>query len=408
MRKLVAALAVLAIAFLVAQPALADSPPLEAASSDASITTQATKWRTISTPEQLRHLTLKSEGFGPGYYRIANDFTLGDKNNTDDDVATCALLSVKFVIDFNGHTVQSACENLATFTVQGANVTFLDSKATSNKVSVNGLGAGCIELRKGSVAILNGNYACKKFSGAGGSAVHVGGGTCTIGGGAFSGTYCALYNAGGKLTVNGGKFYGGYPHALLVGGGTTKLAGGVFTGANNGYGHAFAIGALTLGKTFNANGLLAKGASWSQTPSVVYHSNTADWSYYPTYAVSYMTMPYPFGSIAQQSISVKGKVGAKKSAAVIAPSLKSIETGKRKATVTWEKISGATKYQVRYSTAKSMKGAKTANVAKSKTSCVLKKLASKKRCYAQVRAFRSIGGHSYYSTWSAKKSAVVK
>ena len=143
-------------------------------------------------------------------------------------------------------------------------------------------------------------------------------------------------------------------------------------------------------------------------PTVVYHSNTSDWSYYPTYNVSYMTMPYQFGSVTQSTLSVKGKVGAKKSAAVAAPTLNSVTAGNKKATATWQKVSGATKYQVRYSTAKSMKGAKTANVAKSKTSRALAGLANGKRYYVQVRAFRSIGGHTYYSAWSGKKSAVVK
>ena len=73
-----------------------------------------------------------------------------------------------------------------------------------------------------------------------------------------------------------------------------------------------------------------------------------------------------------------------------------------------KELSGATKYQVRYSMVKSMKGAKTANVAKSKASRAIKGLASGKRCYVQVRALRSIGGHSYYSVWSGKKSTVVK
>ncbi|MBQ9004420.1 MAG: hypothetical protein IJ087_21480 [Eggerthellaceae bacterium] len=69
MRKLAAVLAAIAIALVVAQPAFADSPSLEAASPGAPIATQATKWHTISTPEQLRVISLKSEGFGSGYYK---------------------------------------------------------------------------------------------------------------------------------------------------------------------------------------------------------------------------------------------------------------------------------------------------------------------------------------------------
>ncbi|MBQ9004419.1 MAG: fibronectin type III domain-containing protein [Eggerthellaceae bacterium] len=109
-----------------------------------------------------------------------------------------------------------------------------------------------------------------------------------------------------------------------------------------------------------------------------------------------------------QTVTATGKMGALKNKAVAAPKITSLAAGQKKVTAKWSKVSSATKYQLSYSENKSMKGAKTASVAKLKTSCTIKALASGKRCYVQVRAFRSIGGHAYYSAWSGKKSAVVK
>ena len=170
-------------------------------------------------------ITLKSEGFGPGYYKIGADFTLGDQP-TGDNYATCPLLEGDFVIDFNGHTVQSACETLHTFTVAGANVTFMDSGASSDKVSVNALGLGCIQVQEGSATIQSGNYLCSKFTDAGGVSVYTKNGTLTINGGAFRGSQMAIGTEGGTTTINGGTFYGGYPWALCYMGGNVKIVRG--------------------------------------------------------------------------------------------------------------------------------------------------------------------------------------
>ena len=82
---------------------------------------------------------------------------------------------------------------------------------------------------------------------------------------------------------------------------------------------------------------------------------------------------------------------------------------KKKAKVSWKKISGASGYQIRYSKKKSMKGSKTVRVAgASKKSKVIKKLAAKKKYYFQVRAYKVINGQTYYGTWSSKKAVKIK
>ena len=65
--------------------------------------------------------------------------------------------------------------------------------------------------------------------------------------------------------------------------------------------------------------------------------------------------------------------------------------------------------QVKYSTKKSMKNAKTvkAKGASAKAKKV-KKLKKKTKYYVQVRAYKTVGGKTYYSSWSAKKAVKTK
>lgn len=97
-----------------------------------------------------------------------------------------------------------------------------------------------------------------------------------------------------------------------------------------------------------------------------------------------------------------------------APGIKNPVKGKKKITVKWKKASplGALLvdgYQIRYSTRKSMSGAKTVTVkGYNKSSRIIKKLKSKKYYYVQVRAYAKLGKTSYYSPWSAKKKVKTK
>ena len=90
--------------------------------------------------------------------------------------------------------------------------------------------------------------------------------------------------------------------------------------------------------------------------------------------------------------------------------LKKVSPKKKALKVTWAKQSSLTQgFEVRCSTKKSMKGAKTIKVnGASKTSCKIKKLKPKKKYYVQVRAFAKVGGEFYYSDWSSKKAKKTK
>lgn len=90
---------------------------------------------------------------------------------------------------------------------------------------------------------------------------------------------------------------------------------------------------------------------------------------------------------------------------------------KKQLTATWKSVaSNVTNYQVRYSTSKKLKKAKTVSVnayslnenyeLAANTTVTVKKLTSKKKYYAQVRTYNGVTGT--YSAWSATKSVKVK
>ncbi len=82
-------------------------------------------------------------------------------------------------------------------------------------------------------------------------------------------------------------------------------------------------------------------------------------------------------------------------------SLKKLTVGKKSLKVTFNKVSGAAGYQIRYSTKSDMSGAKTVTV--SGTSKTIKKLTKKKQYYVQVRAYKKdSAGKKVYGKWSTK------
>jgi hypothetical protein len=74
--------------------------------------------------------------------------------------------------------------------------------------------------------------------------------------------------------------------------------------------------------------------------------------------------------------------------------------------VTYNSVSGASYYEVSYSTSKNFKkGTETKKF--KKTSAVLKKL-SKKKYFVRVRVVKVVNGQKYFSKWSSKKTVKVK
>lgn len=94
-----------------------------------------------------------------------------------------------------------------------------------------------------------------------------------------------------------------------------------------------------------------------------------------------------------------------------ATSLKKVKAGKKKMVVKWKKVGNQISgYQIQYSANKKFKkGVKTSSVKGwQKTSKTIKKVKAKKRYYVRIRTYRKVNGKTYYSKWSAVKSAKIK
>lgn len=70
----------------------------------------------------------------------------------------------------------------------------------------------------------------------------------------------------------------------------------------------------------------------------------------------------------------------------------------RKAVIQWQKVSGASGYQIQYSTSKMFKKAKSVYVKKNKYTA--KKLKKKKTYYVRARAYKAQAGNKVYGKWS--------
>ncbi|MGN0659795.1 MAG: PQQ-binding-like beta-propeller repeat protein [Emergencia sp.] len=106
-----------------------------------------------------------------------------------------------------------------------------------------------------------------------------------------------------------------------------------------------------------------------------------------------------------KAVSAKNAAAKKAIKASRVSSVK-VTAGKKKATVTWKKVSGATGYQVSRATSKNG----TYKVMKTTTSLKYTNtsLTSGKTYYYKVRAYRTINGVKYYGKWSVIKSVKVK
>lgn len=116
-------------------------------------------------------------------------------------------------------------------------------------------------------------------------------------------------------------------------------------------------------------------------------------SLYAPYTLSLVSAP------AQPQTSVK----------VAKTKIKSVVSKKTKtAVVTWKKAKGATGYQVKYSTKKNFKNAKSVTVSAKKTKATLKKLTKGKKYYVKVRTLKKVNGKTYSSSYSKTLSVKVK
>lgn len=131
------------------------------------------------------------------------------------------------------------------------------------------------------------------------------------------------------------------------------------------------------------------------------------------------TVKYSKGrkSIGKYTVTVtfKGNYsGIKKLTFEIVPakvSLSKLTAGKKQLTAFWKPVSGATGYEVQYSTSKSFtkKTTKTVTIKKAKTKkTTIKKLRKGKKYFVKVRAYKTVSGKRVFGAWSAVKSVKVR
>ena len=82
-------------------------------------------------------------------------------------------------------------------------------------------------------------------------------------------------------------------------------------------------------------------------------------------------------------------------------------SAKKKITVKYKKVTGASGYQIAYQKSGSKKWTYTTVSSKS-ASKTLTKLTSKKNYKVKVRAYKTVSGKKYYGTYSATKTVKVK
>ncbi len=89
--------------------------------------------------------------------------------------------------------------------------------------------------------------------------------------------------------------------------------------------------------------------------------------------------------------------------------LSKVTAGSKSAAVSWKTVSGASGYQVQYSTSSKFKSAKTATVSKgSSKKTTIKKLTKGKKYYFKVRAYKTVDGKKVCGAWSSVKTVKVK
>ena len=85
-----------------------------------------------------------------------------------------------------------------------------------------------------------------------------------------------------------------------------------------------------------------------------------------------------------------------------------VTAGTRKATITWNKVTGASGYEVYMSTSKTGTYSRIKTVGSSVKSFTKTSLVKGKRYYFKVKAYKTINGTKVYSGASTIVSAIVK
>ncbi len=168
------------------------------------------------------------------------------------------------------------------------------------------------------------------------------------------------------------------------------------------------------------------GYNESLTNATIYYNNSLDYpvcthkevtisSVAPTCTKTGLTEGKKCSVCNTVTVTFKGNYsGTKKLTFEIVPAkatLSKLTAGSKQMTATWKTVSGATGYEVVYSTSKKFtkKTTKTVTIKKAKTKkTTIKKLNKGKKYYVKVRAYKNVSGKKIYGAYSSVKNVKVK
>lgn len=110
-----------------------------------------------------------------------------------------------------------------------------------------------------------------------------------------------------------------------------------------------------------------------------------------------------YGDKAKTSVSKTAKIYR-----LSAATLKSLKVKKGIVTVKWSKNSKVSGYEIKYSTDKNFKVAKTIKKGQSTTSATFKAAKKAKKYYVKIRSYKKSGSTTYYGTYSSVSSVKIK
>ena len=144
-------------------------------------------------------------------------------------------------------------------------------------------------------------------------------------------------------------------------------------------------------------------------PSVTVKNGNKTLKQNTDYTISY-SKASKVGAAVKITITGKGSYTGKVTKnAYIVPArtaISSVKAGKKNLTVTYKKTTGASGYQIAYSTSQNS-GSKYVNLNNKTVKKTISKLTSGKKYYVKVRAYRTINGKNYYGNYSAVKAVKV-
>ena len=144
-------------------------------------------------------------------------------------------------------------------------------------------------------------------------------------------------------------------------------------------------------------------------PSVTVKNGNKTLKQNTDYTISY-SKASKVGAAVKITITGKGSYTGKVTKnAYIVPArtaISSVKAGKKNLTVTYKKTTGASGYQIAYSTSQNS-GYKYVNLNNKTVKKTISKLTSGKKYYVKVRAYRTINGKNYYGNYSAVKAVKV-